>query len=373
MKYIFFLLWIMPFFVHAQYTPVKHTPINKAWGVAQSMPLDARSYYYDDIAFRYRPFASVAEAVLYFRDTITRKGNFPVFIRDPLGVVYEYSYRSGIKDGDLIPKDVDGFNAVWYGARTTNSRDSNSAVIQKMINAGIVNIVVPDTIRYNFKTIAGYDYKTFKINDFQSVDRVRDRDSIQTRKLGMQVYVSERDSAYRLVGGFTNENWKAVDYATICQLTDTASSVRAYVDEVVASGGGTNYDAPEQTYAGTITWTATTAPSGTETNTYQWSRAGKRVFIIVHLKYGTAGTAVTGVTLDLPSDCPTAKVPSGFSSTGAYLYRGIGQTANGVTSSGTGITSYVRLNADLTTIYLSATFSSTSSNTLTLQIEYLMP
>lgn len=72
-------------------------------------------------------------------------------------------------------------------------------------------------------------------------------------------------------------------------------------------------DVPEQTYSGTITWTATTAPSGTLTQNYQWTQIGKFVVLRINVKYSVAGGTVTAVTMTLPSDCPTPVLPTGFS------------------------------------------------------------
>jgi hypothetical protein len=64
-------------------------------------------------------------------------------------------------------------------------------------------------------------------------------------------------------------------------------------------------DLGNQTYAGTITWTGTTAPSGTTNHKYRWVQVGKQVTLTISLNYGTAGSALTAVKMTLPSDCPS--------------------------------------------------------------------
>lgn len=71
-------------------------------------------------------------------------------------------------------------------------------------------------------------------------------------------------------------------------------------------------DVGEQTYSSTITWTGTTAPSGSTTHTYRWSQMGKRVFLVINLKYSVAGTALTSVQMVLPADVPVPLPPTGF-------------------------------------------------------------
>ena len=51
------------------YNPEDQAPINKPWGQAQAVPLDARSYFYDRGLFKYRPFRSEAEANAFFSNT----------------------------------------------------------------------------------------------------------------------------------------------------------------------------------------------------------------------------------------------------------------------------------------------------------------
>ena len=63
-------------------------------------------------------------------------------------------------------------------------------------------------------------------------------------------------------------------------------------------------DLGNQTYSGTITWTGTTAPSGTTNHKYRWVQVGKQVSLTISLNYGTAGSALTAVKLTLPADCP---------------------------------------------------------------------
>lgn len=76
----------------------------------------------------------------------------------------------------------------------------------------------------------------------------------------------------------------------------------------------------QQTYTGTITWTGTTAPSGSTNHTYQWSQIGKIVFLRINLDYASVGAALTQVLLTLPSDCPTPLVPTNVAATNVIVY-----------------------------------------------------
>ena len=82
---------------------------------------------------------------------------------------------------------------------------------------------------------------------------------------------------------------------------------------------------PSKAYSGaTPTWTGTTAPSGTTNHTYSWNRIGNIITLRVSLDYTTAGTSLTAVTLDLPSDCPSPELPSGVSTAADVINYGSG-------------------------------------------------
>lgn len=96
------------------YDPQIHIPIDKPLGVAQAIPSDARSYFYDAGLLKYRPYQSVAEVNAYLTIAKFRNGHFSIFINSTGvleldgsftgGTIDEYWYRNGILNGDLIPK-----------------------------------------------------------------------------------------------------------------------------------------------------------------------------------------------------------------------------------------------------------------------------
>jgi hypothetical protein len=102
----------------------------------------------------------------------------------------------------------------------------------------------------------------------------------------------------------------------------------------------TYMDGAEQTYSGTVTFTGTTAPSGTATNTYQWAQVGKLVTLRINLLYATTGAAITLAAMPLPADCPTPLSPAGFSggTNLNILCFGSGYAQNAVNTIGTSTT-----------------------------------
>ena len=79
-------------------------------------------------------------------------------------------------------------------------------------------------------------------------------------------------------------------------------------------------DSTQKAYTGTITWTGTTAPSGTTNHTYQWSQIGKLVFLRINLDYSVAGAALTQLIMTFPSDCPAPLIPTNVGATNVIVY-----------------------------------------------------
>jgi len=111
--------------------------------------------------------------------------------------------------------------------------------------------------------------------------------------------------------------------------TDTSNLQQKSLPAYSIPGNGTYETANAQsiyfkdtsgTYGGTITWSGTTAPSGTTTHTYRWTRIGNLVTITISLVYQTAGSGLTGVVMTLPSDAPTPVEPTGLTAASNPIY-----------------------------------------------------
>jgi len=76
--------------------------------------------------------------------------------------------------------------------------------------------------------------------------------------------------------------------------------------------------------SGVPTWTAGTAPSGTENHSYVWSQIGKQVTVTFYLTYVTPGATCTAVSFPLPTDLPSPLELSGTGAADEILYIGTG-------------------------------------------------
>jgi hypothetical protein len=84
------------------YNPSLHTATNKPLGLL-GKSTDARSYFYDESTFTYRPYASVIEALAYLNTSSIRTGHFSIYITIA-GNTMEYWFKDGTTDEDLIIK-----------------------------------------------------------------------------------------------------------------------------------------------------------------------------------------------------------------------------------------------------------------------------
>jgi hypothetical protein len=77
----------------------------------------------------------------------------------------------------------------------------------------------------------------------------------------------------------------------------------------------------EQAFTGTLTWTGTTAPSGTTNLRYRWQQLGNIVWFTFNFNYGTAGSGLTAATWDLPTDMPVPTAITGLNAASNFSYR----------------------------------------------------
>lgn len=83
-------------------------------------------------------------------------------------------------------------------------------------------------------------------------------------------------------------------------------------------------------YTGTLTWTATTAPSGTADHTHSWTRVGDMVFGRLTIAFATAGSAVTALVADWPTGWPDPEIPSSFNVASSRFVCGSGGLSTGI-------------------------------------------
>lgn len=117
-----------------------------------------------------------------------------------------------------------------------------------------------------------------------------------------------------------NDSVGITDTTTLQQKSLPANSIMGNATYQQANAQSIYFKDTSGTYGGTITWTGTTAPSGTTSHTYRWTRVGSLVSLNISLVFQTAGSGLTGVVIALPSDAPTPIEPTGLTSASNPMY-----------------------------------------------------
>jgi hypothetical protein len=129
------------------------------------------------------------------------------------------------------------------------------------------------------------------------------------------------------------------DWATNLFLTKSFSAFSFRVNNTSATANATETTYRNKgiaTYTGGITFSGTTAPSGTTNHSYNWLQIGNLITLNVNLFFSTNGVAITIVNIDLPTDCPTPLIPNGMpNSANVKYYIGSGRMTSGTTANST--------------------------------------
>lgn len=133
-----------------------------------------------------------------------------------------------------------------------------------------------------------------------------------------------------------------------------------------------NTEYAEAAYTGSITWTGSTAPSGTENHRQVGQSVNKRMSVDIRLQYTTNGAGLTAVVLALPATYPAPKLLNGVSMTPSkILYPGtaIGARSDSDASVGIGRT-FLAVNSAGTWYDIYCVFGSATVGYLSVSIEY---
>lgn len=128
------------------------------------------------------------------------------------------------------------------------------------------------------------------------------------------------------------------------------------------------------TYTGTVTWTGTTAPSGTTNFNYRYSRVGRVVNLSITLNYGTAGNALTAMVVPFQADFPTPSQPAGLTSASDLLFPANAQfsATNPQTLFNAVSRSYLRRNSANNGFEIVSNFSSGAIRTALINVTYFV-
>lgn len=157
----------------------------------------------------------------------------------------------------------------------------------------------------------------------------------------------------------------------VTQLNGSAYTMAANVTNATANYTEVVLKPPgQQTYTGTITWSGTTAPSGSTNHTYNWIQVHKIVTLNISLVYSVAGTALTQLLMTLPTDCPAPLEQTGLGATTEKLYPGTGWVDSAKAGAPPSTRMWMRVNAGDTGYELVVVVASNNSLVGNITISY---
>jgi hypothetical protein len=192
-------------------------------------------------------------------------------------------------------------------------------------------------------TIALLSNVNTKLNISDTSVFLRDSDSslyqtkFRTDTMRVNVY-----NAIASSGGSTDTTSLSNRINTKLNISDTSVFLRDSFPSYTFYANNTTAKAPalpntfkdtSGAFTGSLTWTGTTAPSGATDHTFRYTQIGRMVSVSITLVYGSAGSTLTAVQMELPSYFPTPLTPSGLSGNSSILYMGSAHMSNGLTVS----------------------------------------
>lgn len=150
MKKLILALLFLALFIASRaqntYNPSLSTVTNKALGIAQAAPTDARSYYYDPVWFLYRAYQNTAEVLGYLNLPKYRTGQFSIIINTggiltngiiTGGTNAEWWFKDGQLDANLVLKNNGACSGCVLAVNNGTDFSSPSATLTNL-GAGLM-------------------------------------------------------------------------------------------------------------------------------------------------------------------------------------------------------------------------------------------
>jgi hypothetical protein len=233
-------------------------------------------------------------------------------------------------------------------------------------------------------TIALLSNVNTKLNISDTSVFLRDSDSslyqtkFRTDTMRVNVY-----NAIASSGGSTDTTSLSNRINTKLNISDTSVFLRDSFPSYTFYANNTTAKAPalpntfkdtSGAFTGSLTWTGTTAPSGATDHTFRYTQIGRMVSVSITLVYGSAGSTLTAVQMELPSYFPTPLTPSGLSGNSSILYMGSAHMANTLAASANIHRGHLRTNSTNTGYeFLVQTGTSGAYRYVQLNITYFIP
>ncbi len=157
------------------YNPSLFTVAQKSLGPSQSIPLDARSWYYDTVKYKPRPYISRAEVLAWLNTATSRGGQFPIIINTggtissssgalTGGVNIEWWFKDGVADVNLVQKTTAVTGVGSFNNRTGAVMPASGDYTATMIGLGEVNNTSDLNKVLSIATQSALDLRVVKVN-----------------------------------------------------------------------------------------------------------------------------------------------------------------------------------------------------------------
>lgn len=226
MKYILTALFGFLFFSgysqQYKYNPaIAGTTSNKPYAPAQASPTDSRSYIYDSLNFRWRPYVSTEEVLQYLYLPKYRVGQFDIVVN-----------TGGVLSNGQI---IGGTNAIWYFKDGTDDDD----LVLKTVSASesrYVERTTADSLRL-VDVDTAHTYRL--ISNGMQVEYYYDPSDNSSADDGVMILIANNEKRLkRLFYGPVNARWFG---AIPDNETDCKSAIQKAVDYAYANGIGSVY------------------------------------------------------------------------------------------------------------------------------------
>ena len=238
----------------------------------------------------------------------------------------------GLLDGLSILKPADGFadgDAIYLGGTAGTITNVKPSAPDHLVYLGVVTTASAGSSgRMYVRVQNGYELQELHnvaISSVANDDVLQYESATSLWKNKALSFLSKSLSAYSFWANNTNATANA-----------TAVTFKAIA---------------KATYAGTITWTGTTAPSGATQHSYSWQQVGNVVTFSLTLIYANAGSALTVVAMSLPSDMPSPVKPDGITASLDIVSMMVGQLSTANTISANQHRASLRIDASSTSAF----------------------
>lgn len=219
------------------------------------------------------------------------------------------------------------YHAVFLGVveRANNGnglayiKPQNGVEVDEIHDILINNVTNNQILIYSDTQKVWKNRSVYTIVDTTSLSsRINQKLSISDTATMLNNYLTSADTIS--LSNRINLKYNTADTNLLQQKSLPANSIVGNATYQTANAQSIFFKDTSGTYTGTITWTATTAPSGTTNHSYRWTRIGNLVNLNIALVFSVAGGSVSQVVLTLPADAPTPAKPAGLTAASNTLY-----------------------------------------------------